>query len=89
MNDVSDNNAELRTLIERTGLTQVEALRIVNYGQAFPIALSTWKAYLASPKSTRRRQCPERVIEHARRTLGQMESRLPGVESDHFPIENA
>lgn len=70
MSEVPDSNTELRKLIEQSGLTQTEALRVVNNGQAFPIALSTWKAYLASPDSKRRRRCPERVVERARQTIG-------------------
>lgn len=69
MNDVSDNGAILRSLIADSGLTQAEALALVNRGQAFPIALSTWKAYLAAPDSTRRRMCPDNVIAHAKKTI--------------------
>ncbi|WP_175223648.1 MULTISPECIES: hypothetical protein [Burkholderia] len=85
MSQVPDYNAELRRLIERAGLTQIEALRIVNNGQAFPIALSTWKAYLALPDSARRRFCPKRVVEHARRTIGRMSSEIRGMKNDQAP----
>ena len=70
MNEVSDNGVALRTLIEEAGLTQADALAALNRGQAFPIALSTWKAYLAAPDSARRRACPNNVLEHARKTIG-------------------
>ena len=70
MNEVSDNGVALRELIEVAGLTQVDALAALNKGQAFPIALSTWKAYLAAPDSARRRACPDHVLEHARKTIG-------------------
>lgn len=70
MNEVFDNGVALRTLIEEAGLTQADALAALNRGQAFPIALSTWKAYLAAPDSARRRACPNNVLEHARKTIG-------------------
>jgi hypothetical protein len=70
MNEVNDNGVALRILIEQAGLTQAGALAALNRGQAFPIALSTWKAYLAAPDSTRRRACPNNVLEHARKTIG-------------------
>ncbi|MBR8426222.1 MULTISPECIES: hypothetical protein [Burkholderia cepacia complex] len=69
MSEVSDNGASLRALIEAAGMTQAEALDVVNAGQAFPIALSTWKAYLAAPDSARRRTCPDNVLEHAKKTI--------------------
>ncbi|AME28646.1 hypothetical protein AXG89_33190 (plasmid) [Burkholderia sp. PAMC 26561] len=58
MNEVSDNGIALRALIEQAEMTQADALAALNKGQAFPVALSTWKAYLAAPDSTRRRACP-------------------------------
>jgi uncharacterized protein YehS (DUF1456 family) len=70
MTEVSDNGVALRCLIEQAGLTQADALAALNAGQAFPIALSTWKAYLAAPDSTRRRVCPDKVLAHARKTIG-------------------
>jgi hypothetical protein len=70
MNEVSDNGVALRSLIEHAGLTQADALAALNKGQAFPIALSTWKAYLAAPDSARFRACPDKVLEHARKTIG-------------------
>lgn len=77
MNTISDNGRELRKLIEHAGMTQAEALAIINSGQAFPIALSTWKAYLAAPDSVRRRGCPRNVLEHARRTIDQASKNHP------------
>ena len=35
------NGALLRRLIEKAGMTQLEALELVNVGQAKPIAVST------------------------------------------------
>jgi hypothetical protein len=69
MNEVSDNGIALRHLIEEAGMTQVGALLATNKGQAFPIALSTWKSYLAAPDSARRRVCPNNVLEHARKMI--------------------
>ncbi|MEX3555953.1 MAG: hypothetical protein VB131_04955 [Burkholderia gladioli] len=69
MSDVSDNGAALRALIEAAEMTQAEALNVINAGQAFPIALSTWKAYLAAPESARRRTCPDNVLEHAKKAI--------------------
>jgi hypothetical protein len=70
MNEVFDNGIALRELIEHAGLTQADALAVLNKGQAFPIALSTWKAYLAAPDSARRRACPDNVLVHAQKTIG-------------------
>ncbi|MFM0736019.1 hypothetical protein PQQ51_02080 [Paraburkholderia xenovorans] len=72
MTEVTDNGIALRSLIEQAGLTQADALAALNRGQAFPIALSTWKAYLAAPESVRRRVCPDNVLAHARKTLGKV-----------------
>ncbi|CAG9173472.1 hypothetical protein LMG23992_02463 [Cupriavidus laharis] len=71
-----DNGAVLRALIEQAGITQAEALALVNKGQAFPISLSTWKSYLAAPDSARRRNCPDAVINHARKTIGKPAKRV-------------
>lgn len=63
------NGAVLRRLIEKAGLTQLEALELVNVGQAKPIAMSTWKAYLASKESKRWRDCPQTILAHAESRL--------------------
>ncbi|WP_084085037.1 MULTISPECIES: hypothetical protein [Cupriavidus] len=67
-----DNGAALRALIEGAGITQAEALALINRRQAFPIPMSTWKSYLAAPDSARRRNCPEAVINHAKKTIGKL-----------------
>lgn len=65
-----DNNQELRMLWESTGLTQPEALALINAGQVRPIAaLSTWKAYMADPDVARRRECPDEILAHAKKIL--------------------
>ncbi len=64
-----DNNEKLKKLIVSTGLTQKDALAILNHGQARPVALSTWKAYLAGQESARRRTCPDNILHHAEKVL--------------------
>lgn len=64
-----DNGVALRRMIDAAGLTQAKALELVNEGQAFPIAESTWKSYLAAHDSKRRRPCPENVLVHAQRVF--------------------
>lgn len=65
----NNNGALLRAMISASGLTQMQALDKVNKGQAFPVALSTWKSYLADPHSVRFRNCPEKVMRRARQVL--------------------
>ena len=64
-----DNNEALRKLWESTGLSQAEALALVNKKQLRPIALSTWKAYMAGPEVARRRECPTEILSHAKKVL--------------------
>lgn len=64
-----DNGTALRQLIEAAGITQSRGLELVNQGQAFPIAQSTWKAYLAASDSVRRRPCPDNVLAHAQSVI--------------------
>ena len=67
-----DNGQKLRELIVSTNLTQEAALKHVNRGQARPIALSTWKAYLAADVSARKRACPDHILKHAQKVLGKL-----------------
>ncbi len=64
-----DNNQALRELWESTGLSQAEALALVNKKQLRPLALSTWKAYMAGPDVARRRACPGEILSHAQKVL--------------------
>lgn len=64
-----DNNAKLRSLIEKSGKTQVQVLDLVNENQAFPIPLSTWKSYLAGAGTVRRRGCADNVLRRAEEVL--------------------
>jgi len=68
-----DNGMALRQLIEDAGITQARALELVNEDQVFPIAQSTWKSYLAATDSVRRRPCPDKVLDHARKVISSRE----------------
>jgi len=57
-----DNGEQLRTLIEKAGVTQSAALEMFNKGQALQLSLGQWKAYLAKPESSRRSPCPDAVL---------------------------
>ena len=46
-----------------------EALALVNKKQLRPLALSTWKAYMAGPDVARRRACPGEILSHAQKVL--------------------
>ena len=65
-----DNGQILREIIAQTGLSQQKALDKFNHGQARPLSLSQWKAYIADKDSARRSPCPDWVIEHAITILG-------------------
>jgi len=67
--ELLDNGKKLRDLIESSNLTQEQARVLVNVGQARPIAISTWKAYLAGEDSSRKRPCPDLVVDHAEKVL--------------------
>lgn len=64
------NNVRLRELIEDAGLTQAEALKLFNRGQAKEITESGFKAWLAAPDSVRWRQMADNYRTHADRVLG-------------------
>ena len=67
--NVMDNGQKLRKLIEAASVTQVKALDLFNKGQARPLTIGQWKAYLAAEESTRRSPCPDAVLEHAKKVL--------------------
>lgn len=58
-----DNGLKLRELLANSGLTQLEALAKFNQGQAKPMALRTFKTYLAAPGSKTRITCTDAVLE--------------------------
>ncbi|WP_199032711.1 hypothetical protein [Ralstonia sp. ASV6] len=64
-----DNGQQLRKLIERSRITLQEALDLMNEGQAFPITMSALKSYLSGVDSSRRRNCPDAVINRAREVI--------------------
>jgi len=63
------NNLRLRALIEAAELTQAEALRLFNRGQAKEITQSGFKAWLAAPDSVRWRKLSDAYRAHAERVL--------------------
>ena len=69
------NNTKLRELVDKlvdaTGLKQAEVLDLLNEGQARPVPLSTFKAWIAKPTSMRIRLVPNRWMEHASAVLNQ------------------
>ena len=67
-----DSNKALRELWEFTGLSQPEALVLINSKQARPLALSTFKAYMAAPGVLRRRACPKEILDHAKKVLSKV-----------------
>lgn len=72
MTDKIDNNLALRELWASTGLSQPDALALVNKKQLRPIALSTWKAYMAGTDVARRRVCPDEILAHSKKVLAKV-----------------
>jgi hypothetical protein len=66
-----DNGELLRRAIEDAGISQALALALFNEGQARPLSLSTWKAYLAKPDSARKSPCPTTVLDRMKELLRQ------------------
>lgn len=62
----TDNGQLLRQLIEKAGITQIDALIRFNEGQALTLSLGQWKAYLAKSDSARRSPCPPGVLNRAK-----------------------
>lgn len=67
--DNHPNNARLRELIERAGITQAVALTLFNRGQVRPITESGWKAWLAAPGSVRWRELSDAYLAHAEKAF--------------------
>ena len=60
------NNERLRELVEESGLTQAAALAIFNIGLGTAAySFTTWKAYLANPKSSKFRPMKDALLAHA------------------------
>jgi hypothetical protein len=68
----TDNNQELRSLWLSTGLSQPEALALMNVNQSRPLALSTFKAYMSPLDVARRRACPDEILKHAKKSLSKV-----------------
>lgn len=71
VNQKKSSNARLRELVEATGLKQIDVLDLLNKGQARPVPLSTFKAWIAKPGSVRIRVIPELWMNHAEQVLTQ------------------
>jgi hypothetical protein len=70
MATTNQNNLALRELIERSGLTQVEALAKFNEGLGpGAYSIDAWKSYLAAPGSTRQRAFSDKLLAHAQKVF--------------------
>lgn len=69
------NNARLRELVDASGLSQAEALTLFNQalGPA-PYSASAWKAFLASPETTRFRPFKDALLTHAEKVFEKLEN---------------
>ena len=63
------NENKENSLWATSGLSRSDALAIMNKDQLRPIALSTWKAYIAGPLVARRRECPDEILTYARKVF--------------------
>lgn len=60
------NGIALRDTMARLRLTQTKALELLNQGQIKPMAMRTFKAYLARPGSASWYACPDVVMARMR-----------------------
>ena len=63
------NNEQLKELLKKHEIAQIRAFELWNEGQARPLAISTWKAYLGDPTSARYRECPLYVLDRMKKVL--------------------
>lgn len=72
-NTEQTTNERLRELVESTGLTQAVALTIFNRGLG-PAAYSesSWKAFFASPETTRFRSLKQELLDHAEKVFSKV-----------------
>ena len=62
------NNERLRELVEASGLSQAAALAVFNRRlSAAGYSVSAWKAFFASPTTTRFRPLKDELLAHAER----------------------
>lgn len=67
------NNERLRELVEATRLTQVVALTVFNRGLgAASYSESAWKAFFASPETTRFRPFSDKLLKHAEKVFDKL-----------------
>lgn len=66
------NNARLRELIERSGVTQSKARALFNRGQVRPVTESGFKAWLADPESVRWRALSDALLAHAEKVFAKV-----------------
>lgn len=64
-----DNGQQLRSFIENASVTQASVLELFNKGQARPLSIGQWKAYLAHVDSKRRSPCPDLVLQRVKMLL--------------------
>jgi len=69
-----DAGLMLRCVVAASGLTQTEVLARYNKGQAKPMALRTFKTYLAKQGSKTRVRCPTAVLERVQKVLGMVDT---------------
>lgn len=70
MTNDEDNGQQLRKLLADSNITQGEALARLNKRQVKPMALRTFKTYLAAPDSKTRIACPDAVLQRMKEILG-------------------
>jgi len=66
-------NERLRELVESTGLTRAVALTIFNRGLGpASYSESSWKAFFASPETTRFRPLKQELLDHAEKVFSKV-----------------
>lgn len=66
------NNARLRELVDRSGLTQPVILTLFNRGQVRAITESGFKAWLADPDAVRWRELSNEYLQHAEKVFAKI-----------------
>lgn len=66
------NNIRLRQLIEQAGITQADALKLFNRGQAKSVTESGFKAWLAARDSVRWRVLSDDYLRHAEKVFSRL-----------------
>lgn len=72
---VKTNNEQLRELVQASGLTQPEALKVFNRGLGIrPYSLSAWKAFLADADAVRYRPLSDTLLLHAEKQFARLKA---------------